>query len=140
MHMPVMLCGFLCGPVYGSIIGLLVPTVRSVAFGMPPIYPNAIWMALELFAYGLITGLLYIKRRKSSTLYLYFTLIIAMIGGRIVWGGAKAVLLGIANKHFTFQMFFVSGFIDAIPGIILQLIFIPLIVRIAEKPRVRERD
>lgn len=138
MHMPVMLCGFICGPVYGCLIGLLVPLTRSVAFGMPPIYPNSIWMALELFTYGLITGLLYLKKKKRSILYLYFCLIAAMIGGRVVWGIAKSILLSAASKPFTFYMFIVSGFVDAVPGIVLQLIFIPLIIRIAEKPRVKE--
>lgn len=138
MHMPVMLCGFISGPIYGSIIGLLIPLIRSVSFGMPPLYPNAIWMSLELFAYGIITGLLYIKKKKHSTAYLYFCLVVAMIGGRIVWGITKSILLSLASKPFTFYMFIISGVVDAIPGIILQLIFIPLIVKIVERPRVRE--
>ena len=140
MHMTVMLCGYLCGPVYGGTVGILTPLIRSISFGMPPIYPSAIWMMLELFTYGLITGLFYLKKKKSSTLYLYFSLIIAMIGGRIVWGIAKVILLGIASKPFTFQMFIFSGFVDAIPGIILQLIFIPLIIKLVSKPTVKEID
>ena len=140
MHMTVMLCGYLCGPIYGSLVGILTPLTRSILFGMPPIYPNAIWMILELFTYGLITGLFYVKKKKYSTLYLYFSLIVAMIGGRIVWGIAKVILLGLKGKPFTFQMFIFSGFLDAIPGIILQLIFIPLIIRLTQRPRVKERE
>lgn len=138
MHMPVMLCGFISGPLYGSLIGLLMPVIRSISFGMPPLYPNAIWMGLELFTYGLITGLLYSKKKKQSTTYLYFCLTTAMIGGRIVWGISKSILLFVASKQFSFYMFIISGFVDALPGIILQLIFIPLIVKIVEKPKVRE--
>ena len=56
-----------------------------------------------------------------------------MIIGRITWGVAKAVLLGIAGKGFTLSMFLVGGFIDALPGIILQLLLIPTIMLILNK-------
>ena len=56
-----------------------------------------------------------------------------MISGRIVWGITKAVLLGIASKPFTFEMFIVGGFIDAIPGIIIQFIIIPIVMNILKR-------
>ena len=140
MHMPAMICGFTCGPIFGGITGLLIPLIRSFTFGMPPLYPNAIWMSLELCAYGLTTGLFYLRKKKRSTLYLYISLISAMICGRVVWGVAKVILLGLKNKPFTFQMFIASGFVDALPGIIIQLILIPIILSLIEKPRVSERE
>ena len=140
MHMPAMICGFTCGPIFGGVTGLLIPLIRSFTFGMPPLYPNAIWMSLELCAYGLTTGLFYLRKKKRSTLYLYISLISAMICGRVVWGVAKVILLGLKNKPFTFQMFIASGFVDALPGIIIQLILIPIILRLIEKPRVSERE
>lgn len=133
MHFPVLLCGFLAGPWYGLGIGLLLPFLRSFLFGMPPVYPNAVWMACELATYGLVAGLLYRNSFEKKLWYLYFSLLTAMISGRIVWGVVKSVLLGLSGKAFTMEAFLVGGFIDAIPGIVLQLIFIPAIIKLTEK-------
>lgn len=133
MHLPVMLCGLVCGPWYGLGIGFMLPFLRSVTFGMPPIYPNAVWMALELATYGCVIGLVYLLFKKKNTLSLYVSLVSAMIAGRVVWGIAKAVLLGLGGKAFTFAAFITGGFVDALPGIVIQLILIPLIMKIVDK-------
>ena len=133
MHIPVMLCGILCGWQYGGFIGLVLPFLRSVTFGMPPIYPNAVWMALELAAYGVAIGLVYAAFKKKNILSIYVSLVSAMLLGRVVWGVAKAVLLGVGGKPFTFTAFWVGGFVDAVPGIILQLVLIPLLVTVLNK-------
>ena len=86
MHIPVMLCGFLCGANYGFCVGLILPFLRYFIFGMPPIYPNAVWMALELATYGLVVGLLYFNLKTSGLKRVYISLISAMLAGRIVWG------------------------------------------------------
>lgn len=143
MHIPVMLCGLLCGPLCGLGVGLLLPFMRSLVFSMPPMYPNAVWMSLELATYGLVIGLLYIRSRKNSTLYLYFCLIVAMLSGRVVWGIAKSILLGVGGKPFTFTAFITGGFVDAVPGIVLQLVLIPLIMNVILKVKQgydRKRD
>lgn len=59
----------------------------------------------------------------------------AMFLGRIAWGISKAVLLGMSNEIFTASMFIAGGFIDAVPGIILQLVLIPSITAILIKRR-----
>ena len=133
MHIPVLLCGILCGWQYGGFIGLVLPVLRSVIFGMPPIYPNAVWMALELAAYGVAIGLVYAAFKKKNILAVYVSLVSAMLLGRVVWGIAKAVLLGVGGKPFTFTAFWVGGFVDAVPGIILQLVLIPLLVTVLNK-------
>ena len=133
MHIPVMLCGLLCGWQYGGFIGFILPVLRSVIFGMPPIYPNAVWMALELAAYGVAIGLVYAAFKRQNILSVYVSLVSAMLLGRVVWGVAKAVLLGVGGKPFTLTMFWVGGFVDAVPGIILQLILIPLLVTVLNK-------
>ena len=133
MHLAVMLCGLICGYKYGLVVGLTLPFLRSLIFGMPPLYPNAIWMALELATYGLVIGLLYVKFKKKSTRYVYLSLIISMIAGRVVWGLAKAGLLGLMGKGVTLYALFVSGFVDAIPGIILQLLLIPTIMHLINR-------
>ena len=130
MHLAVLLCGALCGADFGLYVGAVLPFLRSVTFGMPPIYPNAVWMSLELATYGLVMGFLLSKKNKTSVGYLYFSLIVSMISGRIVWGISKAFLLGVANKPFGIEAFIVGGFLDAIPGIVLQLIAIPAILKL----------
>lgn len=139
MHIPVMLCGFLCGWKYGFSVGLILPFIRSLIFGMPPLYPNAIWMAVELATYGLVVGVLHAKMKKIKRGRIALPLIAAMVIGRIMWGISKAVLLGIGGKAFTINAFIVGGFIDAIPGIIIQLILIPLIVGIYEDSKIKTR-
>ena len=133
MHLPVMLCGLICGAPYGAAIGLLLPFLRSFIFGMPPIYPNAVWMAAELATYGLIIGVIYSAFKRKGIKSIYASLVVAMLSGRIVWGIVKAILLGASAKPFTFALFITGGFVDALPGIILQLILIPLIVSIVNK-------
>ena len=128
IHIPVLLCGFICSWKYGGAVGLILPFIRSLIFSMPPLYPNAVWMALELMTYGIVAGLVYSQTRKK-----YMSLIVAMLSGRIVWGIAKAVLLGVAGKSFTISAFITGGFVDAIPGIVIQLVLIPLIIKAYEK-------
>ncbi len=139
MHLVVMLCGVLCGWQSAFGIGLLLPFFRSVFFGMPPLYPNAVWMALELATYGFVIGILYACRKKYARGYLFLCLVSSMIAGRIVWGVAKAILLGMADKPFGWQAFFVGGFVDAIPGLLLQFILIPVIVEFIER-KATKRD
>ena len=131
MHLPVLLCGIVCGWKYGLPVGLVLPFLRSLIFGMPPLYPQAVWMAAELAAYGAVAGLLYALIRVRGRVYI--ALIGAQIAGRVVWGVVKAILLGMGGKSFTVAAFFAGGFADALPGIILQLLLIPPIVFLITK-------
>ncbi len=127
MHLPILLCGFVCGWPYGLFVGLVTPLLRSLLYTMPPMFPTAVAMAFELAAYGLFTGLFY-KRLPKKPLYTYVTLLSAMILGRLVWGIATFVLLGIDGKAFTFQLFLAGAVLNAIPGIIVQIVLVPLLV------------
>ena len=133
MHFPVLLCGFLCGWKYGMLVGFICPLLRSVLFGMPVMFPSAIGMAFELMTYGFVTGYLSEKIGLRSIGKIYLILIIAMIAGRIVWGIAQIVLLGMTGSAFTFQAFMAGAFINAVPAIVLQLLIIPYLVRIITK-------
>lgn len=128
MHIPVLLCGLICGWKYGALVGFITPILRSVVFGIPVLYPKAIGMAFELMAYGLIVGFLYSRSRYKCIRTLYGCLIVAMLGGRIVWGLAQIVLLGVGQNGFTYQAFIAGAFLNAIPGIILQLVLIPAVM------------
>lgn len=133
MHIPVMLCGLICGWKYGLCVGLILPLFRGFVFGMPPIYPNAVWMAIELATYGFVIGFLYYRLNNKNIGGVYISLVSAMLFGRIAWGIAKAVLLGAGGKAFTISMFIAGGFVDAIPGIIIQLVLIPLIMEVLNR-------
>ena len=85
MHFPILLCGFVLGGPWGLAVGFVAPMLRSVLFGMPPMFPVAISMAFELATYGFVSGVVY--RRVQHTLPMMFaTLLSAMVAGRLVWG------------------------------------------------------
>ena len=137
MHIPVLLCGFICGWKYGLAVGALLPIIRALIFGMPPLYPSAVTMAFELTAYGFLTGFLYPILRKKNLTAVYISLITAMIAGRIVKGIANAVCYEIINKGYTFVMFISGAFLEAVPGIIIQLILIPAILLAIKKTSIK---
>jgi len=134
MHIPVLLCGFICGPYYGLIVGFVSPILRFVMFGMPPIFPTGFAMAFELAAYGLISGILY-KMLPKKSVYVYVALILAMILGRVVWGISMATLLGINGAQFTFNAFIAGAVINVIPGIVVHIILIPVIIIALQKSK-----
>ena len=127
MHIPVFLCGLICGWQYGLAVGFIAPMLRMVLFGMPPLL-TAVAMAFELAAYGAIAGFLYNRSRWQCVVALYRSLLIAMVGGRIVWAAVRVVMTGVAGEPFTWQIFLSGALLNAIPGIILQLVFIPALM------------
>ena len=132
MHIPVLLCGFLCGWPWGLAVGFIAPLLRSVIFGMPVMFPGAVAMAFELAVYGGLAGLLYalLPRKKWSV---YVALVAAMLAGRVVWGVVRLVLAGLSGTGFTWAMFLAGAVTTAIPGIILQLVLIPVLVLVLER-------
>ncbi len=135
MHIPVILCGILCGYRYGAVLGAVLPILRSLLFSMPQFYPNAVGMMFELAVYGLVTGILYekIKDKKGG---IFVTLIAAMLSGRIVWGFIRAILSVMAGGAFTLELFMAGAFVEALPGIVLQLVLIPIIVLALKKAKI----
>ncbi len=128
MHIPVFLCGLICGWQYGAAVGFILPLMRSMLFTMPPLFPNAIAMAFELLTYGLVAGLLYSRSHYQCVIALYRSIIAAMITGRIVWGMAEIILLGISGSAFTWKAFIAGALLNAVPGIVTQLVLIPTVM------------
>lgn len=133
MHIPVFLCGLICGWQYGLMVGAILPLMRSVLFGMPPLYPVAIAMTFELATYGLVSGIIYNRSKKQGVFILYCSIIVAMLAGRIVWGLAEVVLLGLTGNTFAWSTFMAGAFFNAIPGIIVQLTLIPALMTALNK-------
>ena len=123
MHIPALLCGFVCGWPWGLAVGFVSPLLRALLFGMPTAY-TAVAMAFELAAYGAVSGILYriFPRRNWSV---YVTLIAAMIVGRLVWGGVQ----------FDRSLFLAGAVTNALPGILVQIILIPILVITMEKAK-----
>lgn len=127
MHLPVILCGFIVGWPWGLAIGLIAPLLSSALFGMPVIFPTGVAMALELAAYGLISGLLWNLFPKKIP-FLYLALISSMVSGRIISGSVQYLIAGLKNTEFSLSAFWTGTVILALPGIIIQFILIPLLV------------
>ncbi len=127
MHIPVFLCGLICGWQYGGVVGFLCPLLRWAIFSSPSM-PKGMGMAFELAAYGIIAGYFYAHSRWKCVYSLYRSLLAAMVGGRLVWAAARIVMMGAAGIPFSWGIFVADGFVTAIPGIILQLILIPAIM------------
>lgn len=137
MHLPVLLCGFLCGPFWGLLIGAIAPLFRSLTLGAPLLFPKAVCMAFELAAYGAVAGLMHrILPRKKP--YIYLSLLTAMVAGRLVWGAAMMVCMGIKGGAFTFAAFAAGAVTNAIPGIVVQILLIPVLVMVLDNPKINK--
>ena len=130
MHIPVLVCGMLCGWKYGLAVGAVLPLFRSLTLGMPMLYPTAIEMTFELAMYGLMAGLIYNSLKRKNIFTAYRSLIGAMVSGRVVLGLAQIVVRGLGDTKFTWDMFVAGAFVNAVPGIILQLVLVPAIMTV----------
>ncbi len=131
MHIPVLICSFVCGAPYGLIVGAIAPVFRSLTLGMPTLFPKAIAMTFELAVYGLMAGLLY-KALPKKKINIYISLLGAMAVGRVAWGIAMFTIMGFDISKFSLATFWAGAVTNAIPGIILQIILIPIVVMILE--------
>ena len=131
MHIPVLLCGFICGWYWGGAVGFIAPLFRSLTLGAPVLFPRAVCMALELCTYGAIAGLMHkaLPKKKPDV---YLSLTVSMMAGRLVWGGAMYAFTAVQKGSFGLLAFVSGAFTNAIPGIIIQLVLIPVIVMLLE--------
>ena len=132
MHIPVLLCGFFCGAPWGMMVGFTAPILRSMILGMPPMFPVALCMAFELGTYGFVAGFLHIRLPKKRW-YVYVSLLCSMVLGRVVWGIMMFACMGFDTSLFGWTAFISGAITTAIPGILLQIILIPIIVITLEK-------
>ena len=128
MHIPVLLCGLICGGWYGAICGLVGPILSSVLSGMPPV-TALLFMVPELVAYGLVSGLCVSLIRSGKTVVdLYISLAVAMLLGRIVGGIAKALFFLGTGQAFGIAAWVSGYFVTSAPGIVAHLVLIPPLV------------
>jgi len=138
MHIPVLLAGLIVGPVYGFAAGLITPLFSSMTTGMPQAGLALYSMMIELSMYGVVAGLVmrFVHTRRMS-LDLYISLVLAMLVGRVVAGLAQAFVL--FNGVYAIGMWVTSYFTTSMPGIVLQIIFVPSIVIALERARLIPR-
>ena len=132
MHIPVILCGYICGAPWGLVVGAVAPILRSLTLGMPPLFPTAFAMSFELAVYGFMSGLLYriIPKKKIN---IYASLVLSMIAGRLVWGIVQLCCVGLDATRFGISAFWAGAVVNALPGIAIQLVLIPVIIAVYEK-------
>ncbi len=139
MHIPVILCGYVCGGPWGLVVGFIAPLLRSLTLGMPTLFPKAFAMAFELAVYGLMSGLLY-RLFPKKTVSIYASLVLSMIAGRLVWGFVQFCCMGLDATKFTFSAFWAGAVANALPGIVIQLILIPVIIAVLEKVKLLNKN
>ncbi len=132
MHIPVILCGYICGAPWGLAVGFIAPLLRSAIMGMPVMFPAAVAMAFELAVYGFMSGLLY-RRLPRKKVCIYLSLVISMLAGRLVWGSVQLALMGFDTDKFGLSAFIAGAFINALPGIAVQLVLIPVMIMAVER-------
>lgn len=135
MHLPVFLCGFLCGPYWSALVGFIAPVSRSVFMTMPPM-AVAIPMGFEMAVYGFASGFLFHlcqKKQLPQVASIYTSLISAMVLGRVVYGCIKAAMTFGTADPYSFSAFIAGTVTSGIPGIILQLVLVPTVVMAVEK-------
>lgn len=133
MHIPVLICGFVCGWPWGALVGAASPLLRALLFSMPPLL-TAIPMAAELAFYGIVCGVLY-RLFPKKICFIYLDLITAMVAGRLIWGAVRFCMVGFNTTAFPFSAFWAGAVANAIPGILLQLAIIPPIIITLEKAK-----
>ena len=135
MHIPVLLCGLVCGSGYGIFCGIAGPVLSSVLSGMPTV-TQLIYFVPELIIYGFVTGLMMkLVRTKKLVADLYISLAVAMLAGRLVGGIAEALFYLGSGQAFTLAAVAAGYFVTTIPGIICHLIVIPILVTTLMKAR-----
>ncbi len=137
MHIPVLLAGFVLNAPFAIIVGITTPILSSLLTSTPPVFPVLPFMTFELATYGLMTSILY-RRLKLNV---YVSLVGAMISGRLV----ATIVVWIMTSFFFVKlptpMVWLSGVVMAgIPGIIIQLLLVPVLVFGLDKLGYIKRD
>lgn len=135
MHFPVLLCGFLAGPVWGGVVGLTAPILRSFLFSAPLLYPQAIRMAIELMVYGIASGLFY-RYLPKKPIGIFTSVLCAQFFGRLAWGIAQYLLsLWDPKCEFYLEMVVTQTVSSSLWGILIQLLILPPIVFAMQKAK-----
>lgn len=129
MHIPILLGGLLLPPVLALSLGIITPIISSALTGMPVMFPMAIIMVVELGTYGFVSSILL----KKFKLPMIVALIISMIVGRVFAGFTVAILAKLFGLNMNPVIYIKGAVITGIPGIIIQIIIIPILASAVKK-------
>lgn len=128
MHIPVILAGVILGKKYGLITGITAPLLSTLITGMPVVFPMLPIMILELGAYGFIAGVLF----KKDSIPMVVALLGTMIVGRIAYALGFYGILLFSGTELASSIAPLSAIVTGIPGIIIQILVIPMVVKMLE--------
>jgi len=127
MFLPILLAGFLIEFPLAILVGLLGPWISALITGMPPLFPTALIMSVEgLTAAGIISYLYHQKK-----LNFWICLIAGILMERVslvIMGFTIAPLLGLPGELFS-----IYKLTESLPGVLLQLILLPIILKMLWK-------
>lgn len=135
MHFPVLLCGFIAGPLWGAVVGCVAPFLRYLIAGAPVLYPDALRMAAELCVYGLSAGFFYRYLPKKAG-GIFVSLLCSQFFGRLAWGAMQFCLNVLDPKNpFSVELIVAQTVAGSLYGIAIQLVLIPPIVLAMQRAR-----
>ncbi len=135
MHIPVLLAGFFLGAVPAALSGFLTVILSASLTGMPPV-PVLYFMMVEVTAYGFLAGLFY----KKYKLNVYVSLLLSMLLGRVALGVTVYILQPLLNLKLSPAVYMTNALVNGVPGIIIQLVFIPALVFALERVMVKSNE
>lgn len=122
MHLPIIFVGLIAGPAAGAIAGAAAPLASFLLSGMPMLAMLPLMM-VELFAYGLVAGLL--REVKLPSLV---KVVIVQLAGRVVLTAATAIAVFAFGSGNSIAATWTSDLAAGLPGLALQWALIPLAV------------
>lgn len=137
MHIPVLIAGFVVSLPFALAVGAITPIVSSLLTGMPPAFPVLPFMVFELATYGAMASFLYQRCRLN----VYVSLLGSMIAGRIMSSIVVWALASFFMAKLPGPLVFITGAIaQGIPGIVIQILFVPAIVFVLQKNNFIKRE
>jgi len=127
MFIPIILAGFLIEFPSAILVGLLGPWLSSFITGMPPLFPTALIMSVEGLTVAGIVSYLYHKKQLSFWICLITGILIERIS-LVIMGFTIAPLLGLPGGLFS-----IYKLTESLPGMLLQLILVPIILNMLWK-------
>ena len=130
MYIPVMIGAYFAGPYYGVLLSILTPLLSSLLTKMPPLYPNAVFIIADLSICTSVSSFMHRHFRYSLKLkHIYTSLISGIVAGKIIYILTGQLLLFIRPLKVTAIYLILNG----IPGVLLQLLLIPAIIKLLGK-------
>jgi hypothetical protein len=128
MFLPVMLGSMLLSWKFALVLAIFAPLTSWLLTGMPPLVPPILPLMLaELVLLALICSVLHVHLQRS----VWFTLLIAIIADRLL----LFFMVTFAASWLSLDpaVFSIALVVSGLPGIVLQLLVIPLALKLLQQ-------